>query len=120
MAIVLIADTEQLSLDLGDSILYYRRVPAVKRAEILQKRTTFGIVDEPGYQLDMVQYALTGWANVQTLDGVAIPFEARLVGTLPPPVVLQLMAKIQEITPAPEQILKNSNGPSSAASASAA
>ena len=120
MPILLISDSERLSLELGDSTLYYRRVPALKRAELLAKHTTFGIVDEPAWQLAMVTYALTGWANVQTLDGVAVPFEARLVGTLPPPVIGALMAKVQETSPAPETILKNSPEPSSGASSSAA
>jgi hypothetical protein len=118
--IVLVTDTEKLSLPLGDSTLYYRRVPALKRAELVQKFTTFGLVDEPGWQLAMVEYALTGWDNVTTLDGVAVPFEARLVGTLPPPVIGQLMAKIQETSPSPEAIVKNSPGLSSGALPSAA
>jgi len=115
-----VSESEQLSLALGDSTLTYRRVPAVKRAELVQKHTTFGLTDEPSWQLAMVAYALLGWDNVQTLDGVAVPFEARLVGTLPPPVILQLMAKIQESTPAPENIRKNSPAPSSAGSPSTA
>lgn len=120
MPIMIVSETEKLSLALGDSTLYYRRVPALKRAELVQKFTTFGLVDEPGWQLAMVEYALTGWDNVQTLDGAPVPFEARLVGTLPPPVIGQLMAKIQEISPLPEAIVKNSNGPSSGALPSAA
>jgi hypothetical protein len=116
--IILVSESEKLSLPLGDSTLQYRRVPALKRAEIIQKRTTFGIVDEPGYQLDMVQYALLGWDNVQTLDGVTVPFKPELVPTLPPPVILQLMGKIQEVSP--EMVTKNSPEPSSAVSPSAA
>jgi hypothetical protein len=86
----------------------------------VQKHTTFGIANDAAWQLDMVEYALIGWDNVQTLDGVAVPFEARLVGTLPPPVIGQLMAKIQETSPAPDTIVKNSNGLSSGAAPSAA
>jgi len=118
--IVIVSESERLSLPLGDSTLYYRRVPALKRAELIQKHTTFGLVNEPAWQLDMVRYALTGWDNVQTLDGVAVPFEPRLIDTLPPQVIGQLMGKIQETSPAPDTILKNSPGPSSGASPSAA
>jgi hypothetical protein len=116
--IVLVTDTEQLSLTLGDSTLHYRRVPALKRAEILSKRTVFGVVDEPAYQLDMVGYALLGWENVTTLDGVPVPFKPELVPTLPPPVILQLLGKIQEV--APELVIKNSPAPSNDVSPSAA
>ena len=120
MPVYLVSETEKLSLPLGDSTFYYRRVPALKRAELVQKHTTFGLVDEPAWQLAMVEYGLTGWDNVQTLDGVVVPFEAHLVGTLPPPVIGQVMSKIQESSPAPDAIVKNSPRLSSGASSSAA
>jgi len=68
----------------------------------------------------MVAYALLGWDNVQTLDGVAVPFEARLVGTLPPPVILAAHGQDSGEHAAPENIRKNSPAPSSAGSPSTA
>jgi hypothetical protein len=116
--IVLVSDKETLTWELGGSTLLYRRVPALKQAEIQHKHSTFGILNEGAYRLEMCEYALTGWEHVTTADNVAVPFETRLVGTLPTAVILQLMGKIQEVSP--ELVIKNSPAPSSDASPSAA
>lgn len=109
MPIILIEDDEEFPLAIDDSTLWYRRIPSGKRAEIIQKHTLFGELNNMAAQVEMAEYALTRWDNVRDRNGKNIPYKLEYVAAgLPTSVLMRIMEKVNES--APEHVLKNLNG----------
>ena len=117
MPIVVVREKERLTLDWDSTTrFFYRRVPAPKKAEILQKHTLFGTLNDLACQVELCEFAITGWeGEVYDDDGSLLVYKLENVAVLPTVVFGRMMLLINEA--APEQMLKNwqrrSNGVSS-------
>lgn len=103
--IIAVAEEEKIPLYFGEpedpdhSILYYRRIPARKRREVLDKHTTMGVTNWYAAGLAMVEYSIVGWHNIPDATGTLLPFRTDLVGYLPDDAVSAVLVKLNENAP---------------------
>lgn len=108
MPIIMITSKERLEFRLepdDESVIFYRRLPPTKRAEFVQKHTTFGEINNLACQLEMCQYCILGWEHLYDVDENEIPYTLAAVNDLPTPVILRLMDVINQTSP--PDIIKN-------------
>jgi len=108
MPIIMISSKEKLAFRMSDddeSVIYYRRLPPTKRAELVQKHTAFGDINNLACQVDMCKYCIRGWEHLYDADEQEIPYTEEAIEDLPTPVILRLMEKINESSPV--EIIKN-------------
>jgi len=80
--IQLVQNDEKLIYENGGSKIFYRRISALKRGEIIRKHTSKGKTDWTGATTGILEYAVIGWDNVQ-VKGENIPYDADVLKGLP-------------------------------------
>lgn len=90
---------------LDDAVFYYQRLPGPKRAELLFRHTSMGMLDFHSARWAMGAEALVGWENVRGADGEAIPFDKKIIPYLPGNIVSDIGVLVDDN--APEDYLKN-------------
>lgn len=90
MPICLIQEAEKLSYKMPPSVIWYRRIPAIKRNLVIKKYTRKGAVDWSSVAAELLEWAIYGWDGVT--DGEEeIKFDPALIARLPEDVRGDLM-----------------------------
>lgn len=82
MAIQIVQDEEKLTYEAEGSKIFYRRISTLKRGVIVKKHTKRGKVNWNPVTKDILEYVVTGWANVQKA-GKDIAFDKGIIMCLP-------------------------------------
>ncbi len=85
----LVSDEERLTLVIGVSSFFYRRMPNRVRNRLIQKHTKMGNTNWGKFITDAMQWGLFGWKNVND-HGQPIEFEHKLIERLPQDTQLEL------------------------------
>lgn len=80
--IQLVQNDEKMTYENGGSKIFYRRISALKRGEIIRKHTNKGKTDWFGATTGILEYAVIGWENVQ-VKGENILYDADVLKGLP-------------------------------------
>jgi hypothetical protein len=115
VAIKLISEQERHSLSIGESTIYYRRVPSGVQQKFRQKHTHRGVLNDPAWVEEVLAYSLLGWEGVQDVDGQPVPYSTELIRYLPEAARAVIIDKLFESDPL-EGALKNSRNGSHAGS----
>ena len=94
--VFLISPIERLRLEVGDTVFWYRRLPAGKRAELIGAHLGSGLVDARGataLELAIAQYCIRGWDNLLDANHKPIPFLEEVIEHLP----LEVLQKVNEL-----------------------
>jgi hypothetical protein len=93
MAIRLIKDDEKLTKTIEGATFEYRRIPAHRRAKIVDANTAkrSGNVNWGKVSIVILQDSLLGWSGVIDDAGAEIPFDKALITYLPDTAQAELM-----------------------------
>ena len=111
MPIFIVRDKERFAFRISDddpSVIYYRRIPPTKRAELVAKHTMMGEVNNLACQVEMCEYCVVGWEQLYDYEGNEITFSSEEIKGLPTEIILRVMTRINESSP--EQAIKNWQG----------
>lgn len=108
MAVRIISETERNVFEYDGSKFFYRRISVTQSLAINKRHTKRGIIDHTAAGLEIVQWCLLGWENVEDEQGQEIPYSAELVRCLPDELVNELTVALRESSPA-DKALGNSS-----------
>jgi len=93
----LLSEKEKLSLRIGETVFYYRRIRPSERKNIIDKYTVRGKIENMGAAVvDMLRLCVTGWDGVLDENDNEVPFDSELLhpDIFPEQVLVQLEAAI--------------------------
>ena len=82
MAVQLVKDGEKLVYKVDGSSFFYRRISTTTKNAIIKKHTRRGKTDYGAVAIDVLDYVVIGWEDVQ-IDFKDIPFDPALVRAIP-------------------------------------
>lgn len=85
MSIRLIKDDERLTTVIEGAVFTYRRIPAHRRAKIVDDHTSkrSGSVNWGKATIGILRDSLLDWSGIEDEDGKAIPFDKALISYIP-------------------------------------
>jgi len=99
MAVRIISDSERNVMEYSGSKFYYRRISISKSMEINRNHTKRGLTDHIAAGLEMVEWCLLGWDNVEDENGNSVEFNKGLIRSLPDEIINELTMVLRDATP---------------------
>lgn len=93
------------------SIIYFKRIPARKWAEIVARNTMLGTTNHEMAAWELIEEAVVGWENIPDAHGTQIPYNKAVLGEmLPKNVAEQLLDRLRNNAPASFFVPSNGSG----------
>lgn len=90
MPIQIIENDEELTYEIEDSKIFYRRISTLKRGGIVKRHTKRGKPDWNAITEEILNYIITGWENVEK-SGRGILFDPELITAIPEDVLTEIL-----------------------------
>jgi hypothetical protein len=95
-SIVIIAEEERLAYKLGKSTIFYRRISPSRARTLREMHTINGELNQEALAKDVLDYAVTGWADVNDYQGKNVDYTPDKADSLPGRVRQDLILRITD------------------------